>query len=74
MLYEVITEAVVSAEKFLSEVSNKNILVKEFRDGFLPFHAIEVKEFFEELKKEYSPDLIFTHYRNDRHQDHRLVT
>ena len=28
---------------------------------------------FEEFKREVSPDLIFTHYRHDRHQDHRLV-
>ncbi|MEZ5105561.1 MAG: PIG-L deacetylase family protein [Draconibacterium sp.] len=67
-------EAILSAEKFLTEVSNKNIVVKDFRDGFLPFHAIEVKEFFEELKKSGTPDIIFTHYRNDRHQDHRLIS
>jgi len=67
-------EAILSAEKFLTEVSNKNIVVKDFRDGFLPFHAIEVKEFFEELKKSGAPDIIFTHYRNDRHQDHRLIS
>jgi len=67
-------EAILSAEKFLTEVSNKNIEVKDFRDGFLPFHAIEVKEFFEELKKSGTPDIIFTHYRNDRHQDHRLIS
>lgn len=67
-------EAILSAEKFLTEISNKNIIVKDFRDGFLPFHAIEVKEFFEELKKSGTPDIIFTHYRNDRHQDHRLIS
>jgi LmbE family N-acetylglucosaminyl deacetylase len=26
------------------------------------------------LKAEFTPDIIFTHYRNDRHQDHRLVS
>ena len=26
------------------------------------------------LKAEASPDLVFTHYRHDRHQDHRLVS
>ena len=34
---------------------------------------MEVKEFFEELKAKISPDLIFTHWRGDAHQDHRLV-
>ena len=37
------------------------------------YQGAEVKGFFEELKQKVSPDLIFTHYRNDLHQDHRLV-
>jgi LmbE family N-acetylglucosaminyl deacetylase len=67
-------EAMKSADIFLSDVENKNVIVNSFRDGFLPFHGIEIKEYFEEIKKEISPDLIFTHYRNDRHQDHRLIS
>lgn len=67
-------EAIKSAELFLSDIPNKKIVVNSFRDGFLPFHGIEIKEYFEEIKKEISPDIIFTHYRNDRHQDHRLIS
>jgi LmbE family N-acetylglucosaminyl deacetylase len=67
-------EATKSAELFLSDVPNKKIVVNSFRDGFLPFHGIEIKEYFEEIKKEISPDIIFTHYRDDRHQDHRLIS
>jgi LmbE family N-acetylglucosaminyl deacetylase len=67
-------ESMASAEKFLSSVKNKKIIVGNFRDGFLPFYAIELKEFFEEIKQEVSPNLIFTHYRNDRHQDHRILS
>lgn len=67
-------EAIESAELFLSEVHNKKIIVNSFRDGFLPFHGVEIKEYFEEMKKDISPDIIFTHYREDRHQDHRLVS
>ena len=33
-----------------------------------------MKEYFEELKADVSPDLIFTHQRADLHQDHRLVS
>jgi LmbE family N-acetylglucosaminyl deacetylase len=32
-----------------------------------------VKEYFEELKREAPPDVVFTHTRADLHQDHRLV-
>ena len=38
----------------------------------MPFVGAEIKEVFEELKQ-LSPDLIFTHYRKDAHQDHRLI-
>lgn len=67
-------EAILSAEKFLSNIETKIITINSWRDGFLPYEAIEIKEYFEVLKKEISPDLIFTHYRDDRHQDHRLIS
>ena len=49
-------------------------MTKEFRDGFFPYCGAEVKACFEELKTQFAPDLIFTHYRDDLHQDHRLVS
>lgn len=67
-------EAIKSAEMFLSGVSNKKIIVNTFRDGYFPFQGTEIKEYFEEIKNKISPDIIFTHYRNDRHQDHRLIS
>jgi LmbE family N-acetylglucosaminyl deacetylase len=48
-------------------------LLKSFQDGFMPFCGGEVKAIFEELKGKVSPDVIFTHHRNDAHQDHRLI-
>ncbi len=50
------------------------VICQDWRDGFLPTQAIAVKEFFESLKRRLSPDLIFTHFERDRHQDHRLVS
>jgi LmbE family N-acetylglucosaminyl deacetylase len=67
-------EAYASANLFLKEIQTKKVIIKNFRDGFLPFQGVEVKEFFEQLKREFSPDIIFTHYRDDRHQDHRLIS
>lgn len=67
-------EATQSAERFLANAGSKRVIIKEFRDGFLPYAGAEVKDFFEELKKQYSPDLILTHYRDDLHQDHRMVS
>jgi LmbE family N-acetylglucosaminyl deacetylase len=66
-------EAERSANAFLRGARDKTIVVKSFRDGFLPYLGPPVKECFEELKKAFTPDLIFTHRRHDLHQDHRLV-
>lgn len=67
-------EANVSANKFLANVKDKTILIKNFRDGFFPFIGAEIKEAFEKLKQDINPDLVLTHYRNDAHQDHRLIS
>jgi LmbE family N-acetylglucosaminyl deacetylase len=67
-------EALRSAELFLKDALSKQVITKNFRNGFFPYVAVEIKEYFEQLKREFSPDLILTHYRDDRHQDHRLVS
>lgn len=66
-------EARNSATGLLEKVGEKTIVVNTFRDGFFPFIGGAIKEYFEELKKSYEPDLIFTHYRRDLHQDHRCI-
>jgi LmbE family N-acetylglucosaminyl deacetylase len=66
-------EAQKSASWFLRNAAKKNIVIKSFRDGFLPYTAVEVKDTFEELKGSFQPDLIFTHFRQDLHQDHRFL-
>ena len=33
-----------------------------------------MKDLFEEIKAQVSPDLIFTHWEGDAHQDHRLIS
>jgi LmbE family N-acetylglucosaminyl deacetylase len=65
-------EALKSAAAFLSTAND--VRVGNFLDGFLPSNSKELKEQFEELKKAISPDLVFTHYRHDLHQDHRLIS
>ena len=67
-------EAVESANCFLAKARRKEILVQTFRDGFFPYVGGEIKQFFEHLKGVCQPDLVLTHYREDRHQDHRLVS
>jgi LmbE family N-acetylglucosaminyl deacetylase len=66
-------EARASAALFLAGAAHSDVVVKEFRDGYLPFHGAEVKDFFESIKRQPRPDLILTHHRHDRHQDHRMI-
>jgi LmbE family N-acetylglucosaminyl deacetylase len=47
--------------------------LERFRNGYFPYVAGEIKDYFEGLKRELTPDLILTHYRDDAHQDHRPV-
>lgn len=66
-------EATKAAELFTAGC-DKEIVLKDFRDGFLPYSGGKVKDFFEEMKGHVNPDLIFTHWHGDAHQDHRLLS
>jgi LmbE family N-acetylglucosaminyl deacetylase len=66
-------EAHRSAAAFLAGAASVDVRVEDFRESYLPAQAERLKDRFEELKASVSPDLILTHHRHDRHQDHRLV-
>jgi LmbE family N-acetylglucosaminyl deacetylase len=66
-------EARCSASMFLANAARAEVTARTFRDGFFPYIGGEIKTFFEELKAEPAPDVIFTHSRDDLHQDHRVV-
>lgn len=67
-------EARSSAEDFLSSAGSAKIEVMSFQDGFFPEQGDAIKGWFETLKRRVNPDLIFTHRRDDAHQDHRQVS
>jgi LmbE family N-acetylglucosaminyl deacetylase len=67
-------EARASADAFLAGAVRRRVIVRSHRDGFLPYSGAAVKEEFEALKQEFAPDVVFTHYRHDLHQDHRLIS
>ena len=67
-------EAQRGARRVVGRHHRLRLIQQTFRDGFFPHIPVPIKEFFEDLKSQVSPDLIFTHYRHDRHQDHRLVS
>jgi LmbE family N-acetylglucosaminyl deacetylase len=68
-------EARESAAAFLSGAKQApRVILESFRDSFFPYTGGDVKEAFERLKPEVSPQLVLTHASSDLHQDHRLVS
>ena len=66
-------EAVSSAKRFLKGARTSTVITKSFQESFFPYRGEVIKLCFEELKVRLQPDLIFTHYRHDLHQDHRVI-
>jgi LmbE family N-acetylglucosaminyl deacetylase len=66
-------EARLGASQFLGGVRRKHVVLKRFRTSYFPYDGERIKNCFEGLKS-FDPDLIFTHCRDDRHQDHRVVS
>jgi len=67
-------EARESAKLFLGNAKNKDVVVKQFKESYFPYIGSEIKDYFEKIKGEFIPEIIFTHYRHDLHQDHRLIS
>jgi LmbE family N-acetylglucosaminyl deacetylase len=66
-------EAQASAAEFLAGCADAHVEILEFRDGYFPQQGEQIKTWFENLKSRVDPDVIFTHYRDDAHQDHREI-
>lgn len=67
-------EARKGAALFTAGAANVQVKIHSFKDAFLPWQGEQIKAIFEALKNDFSPDLVLTHYENDRHQDHRLIS
>ena len=51
------SEAASAARQFVASDRLKKVLLLEFRDGYMPFAGAAIKDVFEELKKDFSPDI-----------------
>jgi LmbE family N-acetylglucosaminyl deacetylase len=65
-------EADASARAFLAGAGEADVRILDFRDRFLPYEGGLVKEAVA-LLVDVEPDLVFTHTRDDLHQDHRFA-
>jgi LmbE family N-acetylglucosaminyl deacetylase len=66
-------EARAAAGELLEGAGRAEVTIKAFRDGYFPAEGVAIKDFFEQTKRAVRPDVILTHHRHDRHQDHRFV-
>lgn len=67
-------EAERGAKRFLGPAAKGAVRLHEFRDGYFPSYFDAIKDAFEGLAREFRPDIVFTHTRDDRHQDHRVIS
>jgi LmbE family N-acetylglucosaminyl deacetylase len=66
-------EARASAGDFLRDAGDSTVLVRGFRESFFPAVWVEIKEFFEKVRRSVEPNVVFCHHRADMHQDHRTI-
>lgn len=66
------TEALYSAGVFMHGTKHQ-IEILDFPDARFESKKDDIKSCFETLKS-FEPNLIFTHYEHDKHQDHRLLS
>jgi LmbE family N-acetylglucosaminyl deacetylase len=67
-------EARRSADEFLSGIPDRHVKIGSFRESYFPSEWPSIKDWFEEIKAKFDPEVVFTHYRDDRHQDHRVLS
>jgi len=67
-------EAFESASEYLAPLKFSKIEISSFRESYFPTEWHDIKSHLEKVKAGFEPDLVFTHFREDRHQDHRVLS
>jgi LmbE family N-acetylglucosaminyl deacetylase len=67
-------EARASAEEFLEGVRWKEIRIGSLPESYFPSEWSAIEDWLNEICATFDPQLVFTHYRYDRHQDHRVLS
>jgi LmbE family N-acetylglucosaminyl deacetylase len=65
-------EARASAADFCDKL-DLHVEVCAFPENVFPWHGPEIKAHLEAVKGRGRPDIVFTHWRGDSHQDHRTL-
>lgn len=67
-------ERELEARGAAGELGASSIEIHRFTDGYLPYaEPAKLKDTMAALRRDCEPDIVFTHRRDDRHQDHAQV-
>jgi LmbE family N-acetylglucosaminyl deacetylase len=66
-------EARASAADFTAGAESVSLELGSFDDSFFPVQMREIKEWLAAIRGRSAPDIVFTHRRDDAHQDHRVI-
>lgn len=67
-------EREIEARGAAAELGASAIEIHRFRDGYLPYaEPAKLKETMAALRRDCDPDIVFTHRRDDLHQDHAQI-
>jgi LmbE family N-acetylglucosaminyl deacetylase len=67
-------EARDSADLLLEAAGRTDVRIADFEETFFPYLGRGIKDYVAKLGSEIAPDLVLTHWRDDFHQDHRVVS
>ncbi|MEZ5364707.1 MAG: PIG-L deacetylase family protein [Bryobacterales bacterium] len=66
-------EARAAADRLLAKADNPTVETLDYPDTLFPMRYDELKQELARVREQAQPDLIFTHRREDAHQDHRTL-
>ena len=67
-------EARAAAAELTDGAAHTTVDIHDFRDSFFPWvQSADLKRVMSALRANFDPDIVFTHRREDLHQDHALI-
>ena len=66
-------ESRAAAQRLTAGAGSCELRFHPFRDRFFPSQTESLKEAFDALRAAVRPQLVFSHFLGDRHQDHRTI-
>jgi LmbE family N-acetylglucosaminyl deacetylase len=67
------TEARAAAAAFTCFSGTADVRLHAFRENHFPFDGSAIKDAVASIARDVAPDVVFTHRRDDAHQDHRTI-